>query len=135
MHQKFTKPDAEWRADLNDLEYKVLRKKGTERAGSHDNFPKEPGVFQCRGCGQPLFAQADKFESGTGWPSFIRPITPDAVDERSDRSFFMRRTEVVCSNCDGHLGHVFPDGPQPTGQRYCMNGVAMTFAATDEQAE
>lgn len=134
MNKKFTKSDAEWRAELDDLEYKVLRKNGTERAGTHDNFPKEPGTFRCRGCGAPLFTQADKFESGTGWPSFVRPIEADAVEERDDSSFFMRRTEVVCATCEGHLGHVFPDGPEPTGLRYCMNGVALTFNAKDSAA-
>ena len=127
MHEKFTKSDAEWKAQLDPLEFKVLRKKGTERAGTHDNFPKEPGTFLCKGCGAPLFDQSAKFESGTGWPSFFRPVEPEAIEERDDRSLFMRRTEVVCARCDGHLGHVFPDGPHPTGLRYCMNGVAMTF--------
>lgn len=127
MHEKFTKSDAEWKDQLDPLEFKVLRKKGTERAGSHDNFPKEPGTFLCKGCGAPLFEQSAKFESGTGWPSFFQPIEPEAVEEHDDRSLFMRRTEVVCARCDGHLGHVFPDGPRPTGQRYCMNGVALTF--------
>lgn len=135
MHEKFTKTDAEWRAELNDLEYKVLRKKGTERAGTHDNFPKTPGIFHCRGCGQELFTQGAKFESGTGWPSFYEPITPEAVEEHEDRSFFMRRTEITCSRCGGHLGHVFPDGPAPTGLRYCMNGVALTFAEEKDAAK
>ncbi|RED13819.1 peptide-methionine (R)-S-oxide reductase MsrB [Pontivivens insulae] len=127
MHEKFTKSEAEWKEQLDALEFKVLRKKGTERAGTHDNFPKEPGTFMCKGCGAPLFEQSAKFESGTGWPSFFQPIEPEAVEEHDDRSFFMRRTEVVCARCDGHLGHVFPDGPQPTGLRYCMNGVALSF--------
>ncbi|QPH53161.1 peptide-methionine (R)-S-oxide reductase MsrB [Pontivivens ytuae] len=135
MHEKFTKTDAEWRAELNDLEYKVLRKKGTERAGTHDNFPKTPGIFHCRGCGQELFTQGAKFESGTGWPSFYEPITREAVEEHEDRSFFMRRTEITCSRCGGHLGHVFPDGPAPTGLRYCMNGVALTFAEEKDAAK
>ncbi|MWP37660.1 peptide-methionine (R)-S-oxide reductase MsrB [Rhodobacter sphaeroides] len=125
--EKVVKSDAEWRAELSELAYKVTRKHGTERAGTHDDFPKEPGVFHCVGCGAPLFDQAQKFESGTGWPSFWAPIDPEAVETSVDRSFFMRRTEVHCARCDAHLGHVFPDGPQPTGLRYCMNGVAMTF--------
>ncbi|ABA78774.1 peptide-methionine (R)-S-oxide reductase MsrB [Rhodobacter sphaeroides] len=125
--EKVVKSDAEWRAELSELAYKVTRKHGTERAGTHDDFPKEPGVFRCVGCGAPLFDQAQKFESGTGWPSFWAPIDPEAVETSVDRSFFMRRTEVHCARCEAHLGHVFPDGPQPTGLRYCMNGVAMTF--------
>ena len=127
---KVVKSDAEWQAQLDALEFKVLRKHGTERAFTHDNFPKDGGVFACKGCGMPLFHQADKFDSGTGWPSFTRPIDgtdSQSVGEREDRGFFMRRTEVHCNRCDGHLGHVFPDGPEPTGLRYCINGVALTF--------
>ena len=124
---KVVKTDAEWRAQLSDLAYKVARKHGTERAHSHDNFPKAPGRFHCVCCGAGLFDAETKFESGTGWPSFYSPLDGDAVTEKDDRSFFMRRTEVLCSTCDAHLGHVFPDGPAPTGLRYCMNGVAMTF--------
>ena len=125
---KIVKSDAEWRAQLSDLAYKVTRKHGTERAGTHEDFPKEPGTFTCVCCGAPLFEQSAKFDSGTGWPSFYQPIAPEAVEETVDRSFFMKRTEVHCARCDAHLGHVFPDGPQPTGLRYCMNGVAMDFA-------
>lgn len=124
---KVEKTDAEWRAQLSDLAYKVTRKHGTERAHSHDNFPKAPGTFHCVCCGAGLFDAGAKFESGTGWPSFYAPMDDGAVTEKDDRSFFMRRTEVLCSTCDAHLGHVFPDGPAPTGLRYCMNGVAMTF--------
>ncbi|MCF1710049.1 peptide-methionine (R)-S-oxide reductase MsrB [Tabrizicola sp. J26] len=129
--EKIVKSDEEWRAELDDLAYKVLRKHGTERAFTHDNFPKAPGVFRCAGCGAELFDQSTKFDSGTGWPSFFAPISETAVETTEDRSWFMRRTEVHCSRCDGHLGHVFPDGPAPTGLRYCMNGVAMTFAPKD----
>lgn len=124
---KVEKTDAEWRAQLSDLAYKVTRKHGTERAHSHDNFRKAPGKFHCVCCGAGLFDAEAKFESGTGWPSFFAPLDGGAVTEKDDRSFFMRRTEVLCATCDAHLGHVFPDGPAPTGLRYCMNGVAMTF--------
>lgn len=124
---KITKTDAEWRAQLSDLAYKVTRKHGTERAFSNDNFPKAAGVFKCTCCKTDLFDAGTKFDSGTGWPSFYAPIAAENVTEKTDRSFFMRRTEVLCSTCDAHLGHVFPDGPEPTGLRYCMNGVALDF--------
>jgi peptide-methionine (R)-S-oxide reductase len=124
---KIEKTDAEWRAQLSDLAYKVTRKHGTERAFSNDHFPKEPGKYRCVCCDAPLFDQTTKFDSGTGWPSFYAPLSPEAVGETTDRSFFMRRTEVHCARCAAHLGHVFPDGPAPTGLRYCMNGVAMSF--------
>ncbi|MDP5327681.1 MAG: peptide-methionine (R)-S-oxide reductase MsrB [Paracoccaceae bacterium] len=131
MSDKIVKSESEWRAQLSDLAFKVTRKHGTERAGSHDDFPKEPGTFFCLCCDAPLFDAAQKFESGTGWPSFTAPIAPEAVGETTDRSFFMRRTEVHCARCDAHLGHVFPDGPAPTGLRYCMNGVALRFETAD----
>jgi len=124
---KIEKTDAEWRAQLSDLAYKVTRKHGTERAGSHDAFPKDAGRYHCICCDAPLFDQAAKFESGTGWPSFFAPLDPEVLGEAVDRSFFMKRTEVHCARCDAHLGHVFPDGPPPTGLRYCMNGVALRF--------
>ena len=130
--EKLIKSDAEWQEQLSDLAYKVTRKHGTERAFTHDDFPKEPGVFTCVCCGAPLFEQATKFDSGTGWPRFYAPIDETAVETQTDRSWFMSRTEVHCARCDAHLGHVFPDGPQPTGLRYCMNGVAMEFHAEDE---
>lgn len=127
---KVVKSDAEWQAELSPEAYRVLRKHATERAFTNDNFPKAPGMFSCAGCGAQLFDQATKFDSGTGWPSFYAPVDGGdgtAVAEQEDRSWFMRRTEVHCAKCDGHLGHVFPDGPQPTGLRYCINGVALKF--------
>jgi len=121
------KSDDEWRKSLDPLQYQVLRKHGTERAGTSPlNNEKRKGAFRCAGCGEPLFDSGTKFESGTGWPSFWEPL-PGAVGTSADRSFFMSRTEVHCAECGGHLGHVFPDGPQPTGQRYCMNGAALKF--------
>lgn len=121
------KTDAEWRAQLTPEQFRVLREHGTERAGTSPlNNEKRGGVFHCAGCEQPLFTSDTKYESGTGWPSFFRPL-PGAVGTKTDRSFFMTRTEVHCSRCGGHLGHVFDDGPAPTGLRYCMNGVALKF--------
>jgi peptide-methionine (R)-S-oxide reductase len=119
--------EAEWRAALSPAAYKVLREHGTERAGTSPlNAEKRAGIFHCAGCDTPLFDAETKFESGTGWPSFTSPIAGN-VGESEDSSFFMRRTEVHCAACGGHLGHVFPDGPEPTGLRYCMNGVSLHF--------
>ena len=126
MPDKIVKSEAEWKAELTPEQYQVTRKHGTERPFTSPlNDAKERGVFTCVSCGAPLFDSDAKFDSGTGWPSFFKPIAPDAVEEHSDRSFFMKRTEIRCARCDAHLGHVFPDGPAPTGLRYCMNGVAM----------
>jgi peptide-methionine (R)-S-oxide reductase len=125
MSAKITKTDAEWKAQLSELAYKVTRKSGTERAFSNDSFPKGAATFACTCCGAPLFRSEAKFDSGTGWPSFHSPAAPDAVAERADNGLFARRTEVICARCDAHLGHVFPDGPGPTGLRYCMNGAAL----------
>jgi peptide-methionine (R)-S-oxide reductase len=124
--------DAEWRASLAPEAYRVLRQHGTERPGTSPlNHEKRPGRFVCAGCGQALFDAATKYESGTGWPSFYAPLE-DAVGTQVDRALFMVRTEVHCANCGGHLGHVFPDGPPPTGLRYCMNGAAMSFESADK---
>jgi peptide-methionine (R)-S-oxide reductase len=121
------KSDAEWRSTLSPEAFRVLRGHGTERPGTSPlNHEKRTGTFTCAGCGNALFQSDTKFESGTGWPSFFRPIE-GAVATRTDRSFFMTRTEVHCARCGGHLGHVFPDGPKPTGERYCMNGVSLAF--------
>ena len=127
--------EAEWRRKLSPAQYRVLREHGTERGGSSP-LDKEygEGVYHCAGCGQPLFASTTKFNSGTGWPSFSAPLD-EAVETQTDRSFFMTRNEVHCSRCGGHLGHVFDDGPQPTGLRYCMNGAALDFQRGEKPAE
>jgi peptide-methionine (R)-S-oxide reductase len=125
---RLNKSDAEWRKILNEKEYDVLRQKGTERAFTGDLLKvKQKGTFTCRGCALPLFASKAKFESGTGWPSFWEPVAPGLVAEHSDKSFGMVRTEVLCARCGGHLGHVFDDGPKPTGLRYCINSVSLDF--------
>ena len=126
--QKIEKSDADWRKALSPEAFRVLREHGTERAGTSSlNQEKRSGMFVCAGCGKELFDADAKYESGTGWPSFYAPVGKDAVGTSEDRSWFSTRTEVHCADCGGHLGHVFPDGPKPTGLRYCMNGVALDF--------
>ena len=126
---KVKKSEEEWRRQLTPEQYRVTRKHGTERAFTGPYWDeKRAGVYSCVCCGKPLFSSGTKFDSGTGWPSFWAPVAQASVDEHEDRTLFMRRTEVRCAACDAHLGHVFPDGPKPTGLRYCMNGTALTFA-------
>jgi peptide-methionine (R)-S-oxide reductase len=133
---KVTKTDAEWREQLSPEQYAVLRRAGTERAGSGEYASsKENGVYRCAGCGAPLFRSDTKYESGTGWPSFWEPVAPGVVAERSDTELGMVRTEVLCAACDGHLGHVFPDGPPPTGRRYCMNSLALRLERGGDAAK
>jgi peptide-methionine (R)-S-oxide reductase len=133
MADKLILADDEWRRRLSPEAYDVLRHHGTERAGTGCFVgTHEPGTYVCAGCANPLFKSGEKFESGTGWPSFSRPVSPDSVVNLEDRSWLMVRTEVRCARCDGHLGHVFDDGPPPTGLRYCMNSAAMRHVPEDE---
>jgi len=135
METKIDKPDEEWRAELTPEQYQVLRQKGTERAFSGAYWDEHrPGVYRCAGCGAELFNSDTKFESGTGWPSFYAPADPEAVDTETDRAFFMVRTEVNCARCGGHLGHIFDDGPNPTGLRYCINSASLKLDPADAES-
>ena len=132
MTEKVQKTDAEWRAELTPEQYRILREKGTERAFTGEYYAnKDAGTYRCAGCGAELFGSGTKYESGTGWPSFYEPADPDAVETERDWSLLMPRTEVHCASCGGHLGHVFSDGPHPTGLRYCINSCALDFAPED----
>ncbi len=134
MTKKIEKPESEWQQQLTPAEYRIIREKGTEApfTGEYVNA-KDPGVYRCRACGTPLFSSSTKYDSGSGWPSFYQPVDKENVAEHEDRSLFMRRTEVLCAACDAHLGHVFPDGPKPTGLRYCINSASLALDRMDPE--
>ncbi|MBD3647641.1 MAG: peptide-methionine (R)-S-oxide reductase MsrB [Pseudomonadales bacterium] len=134
MMAKIEKTDTEWKSELTENQFRVARKKGTERAFTGEYWDtKTRGIYECVCCGNPLFDSSTKYDSGTGWPSFWEPIEDSAVEMKEDRVLLMRRTEVVCSKCDAHLGHVFPDGPPPTGQRYCMNSASLKLKTRPDE--
>ncbi len=134
MAGKIEKTDEQWRAELTPEQYEVMRRAGTEAPFSGEyNDCKQAGTYRCAACGNPLFSSETKYESGTGWPSFYKPREDDSIQTRADKSLFKRRTEVLCAKCDAHLGHVFDDGPEPTGQRFCMNSLALDLDAEDAE--
>jgi peptide-methionine (R)-S-oxide reductase len=134
VKDRVVKSEEEWREQLGEEAYRVLRQKGTERAFTGEYHDQEaPGIYRCRGCGAPLFSSDTKYDSGSGWPSFYEPMEGDNLREETDRSIFMTRTEVLCAACGGHLGHVFPDGPKPTGLRYCINSCALELDPEEER--